>query len=83
MIRTKTHKLVRRYPDGPCELFDLRADPREMVNLFADLAHQSLVKQLTARIDDYFGAREDPIKSGLRVRRLPRHNHTEAWRTEV
>lgn len=82
MIRTETHKLVRRYPDGPCELFDLRADPRETINLFADPAHQALVQQLTARIDDHFGKYEDPIKSGLRVRDLPRHNHTEAWRVE-
>lgn len=26
MIRTHTHKLVRRYPDGPHELFDLDSD---------------------------------------------------------
>jgi len=83
MVRTETHKLVRRYPDGPCELFDLQADPRETVNLFDDLVHQSLVKRLTARIDDYFGACQDPVKSGLRVRELPRHNRSEAWRTKM
>ena len=82
MIRTETHKLIRRYPDGPCELFDLRADPREMVNLFADPSHQPLVQRLTARINDYFSTYEDPIKSGLRVSELPRQNHTEAWRLE-
>jgi|APSaa5957512622_1039677.scaffolds.fasta_scaffold04402_4 hypothetical protein len=32
MIRTSTHKLVRRYPDGPDDLFDLVADPGEKVN---------------------------------------------------
>lgn len=83
MIRTETHKLVRRYPDGPCELFDLRLDPREKSNLFANPAHQPMVQRLTACIDDYFSTYEDPIKSGLRVRELPRHNTTEAWRAEV
>ena len=82
MIRTETHKLVRRYPDGPCELFDLRTDPRETINLFADPSHQPLVQTLTARLDDYFRTYEDSVKSGLRVRELPRHNMTEAWRTE-
>ena len=80
MIRTHTHKLVRRYPDGPCEMFDLRADPRETINLFAHPDHQQLVQQLTTQLEQYFTRYEDPIKSGLRVRELPRHNHTEAWR---
>jgi len=80
MIRTRTHKLVRRYPNGPCELFDLLADPRETINLFADLDNQQLVQQLTAQLEQHFTRYEDPIKSGLRVRELPRHNHTESWR---
>ena len=81
MIRTEMHKLVRRYPDGPCELFDLRTDPREMVNLFADPSNQAIVQMLTAQIDNYFSTYEDPIKSGLRAVELPRQNYTEAWRT--
>jgi len=82
MIRTETHKLVRRYPDGPCELYDLKADPHETINLFDDPAYESLVQQLTTRIDAYFSAFEDPVKNGLRVRELPHHNKTEAWRIE-
>jgi arylsulfatase A-like enzyme len=82
MIRTETHKLIRRYPDGPCELFDLRRDPRETTNLFTDPAQQPLVQDLTARIDEYFSTYEDPIRNGLRVCELPRHNMTEAWRAD-
>jgi arylsulfatase A-like enzyme len=82
MIRTETHKLVRRYPDGPCELFDLRRDPRETTNLFTDPAHQPVVQSLSACIDEYFSTYEDPSHSGLRVHELPRHNMTEAWRAE-
>ena len=80
MIRTGSRKLVRRYPDGPHELFDLCVDSQETVNLFEDPAHQSLVNELTMRLDAHFGQYEDSIKSGLRVRDLPEHNTTEAWR---
>ncbi len=82
MVRTATHKLIRRYPDGPCELFDLENDPRETRNLFTDPEKQTLVRQLTAQIDDYFNIYEDPIRTGLNVKELPRHNFTEAWRAE-
>ncbi len=81
MVRTRRHKLVRRYPDGPCELFDLVADPRETINLFDELGSQHLIERLSARIEDFFGRYQDPVKSGLRVRELPRHNGTEAWRS--
>jgi arylsulfatase A-like enzyme len=81
MVRTARHKLVRR-PGGPCELFDLAADPRETVNLFADAAHAGVVDDLTTRLDAYFGRYADPVRSGLRVRDLPRHNAEEAWRDD-
>jgi arylsulfatase A-like enzyme len=81
MVRTEAHKLVLRYPDGPHELFDLAADPREMIDLFEDPSQQDRVARLMEMMDAYFGAYEDPVKSGLRVRELPRHNLTEAWRS--
>ena len=81
MIRTNRHKLVRRYPDGPHELFDLDADPREMSNLFDSAAHQTIVRDLTERLEVHFAQHEDTAKSGLRVRELPQHNFSEAWRT--
>lgn len=80
MVRTRTHKLVRRYPDGPHELFDLAADPRETTNCFTDGEAQPLVRELTARIEVHFAAHEEPEYSGLRVRELPRHNNVEDWR---
>ncbi len=80
MIRTGRHKLVRRYPDGPHELFDLQADPRETTNLFFDPAHRPLIDRLTGELEGYFTHYEDPQHSGLRAADLPRHNDTEAWR---
>ncbi|WP_420629449.1 sulfatase [Candidatus Leptofilum sp.] len=81
MIRTSRHKLVYRYPDGPHELFDLAADPREMKNLFNQPDMQPIVQALIGRLEAFFAKNEDPAKSGLRVHNLPRHNFSEAWRT--
>ncbi len=82
MLRTARHKLVRRYPDGPHEFFDLVRDPRETRNLFDEPEHRQQIDRLTRRLEDHFERHQDPTKSGLRVRDLPRHNFTEAWRTE-
>ena len=80
MIRTERFKLVRRYPEGPCELFDLRHDPRETVNLFDDAACAALIDRLTEEIEMHFSRYQDARNSGLNVQWLPRHNDTEAWR---
>lgn len=53
MIRTKAYKLVRRYPYGPDEFYDLTADPGEERNLI-DTADPALVASLSARMDDWF-----------------------------
>ncbi len=83
MVRTPQYKLVRRYyDDAPCELFDLIDDPTESHNLFGDEVHQPVVDRLSREIDGYFERYQDPIKSGLRAKDLPRHNMTEAWRQE-
>ena len=83
MIRTQFYKLVRRYPDGPCELFDLWHDPRETINLFDDPSFGDVVERLTEQLEAYFDRYEDVQNSGLNVLNLPRHNDTEAWRTVV
>jgi arylsulfatase A-like enzyme len=80
MIRTRRHKLVRRYPDGPSELFDLERDPRETRSFLDDPDYAGVAAALTERLDAYFAAYEEEAHSGLRVRDLPRHNKDEAWR---
>ncbi|HRF46440.1 MAG TPA: sulfatase-like hydrolase/transferase [Anaerolineales bacterium] len=81
MVRTARHKLIMRHPDGPHELYDLVQDPRETSNVHADPANAALVARLTEQVTAYFARHADPVKSGLRVRDLPRHNSTEAWRS--
>jgi arylsulfatase A-like enzyme len=80
MIRDAQYKLVRRYPDGPNELFDLNADPREMVNCFDKPEYQAISDRLTAELDAFFARYADPVKSGLNVKNLPIHNSGESWR---
>jgi arylsulfatase A-like enzyme len=82
MIRTEHYKLLLRHPDGQHELFDLEADPRENVNLYREPGHELIIARLTAKVENYFGRYEDERKSGLRAAELPRHNFSEAWRSE-
>jgi choline-sulfatase len=80
MVRTSRYKLVLRTNIDVCDLFDLQADPRENINLADNPEHSDLIANLRLQIDTYFQTYEDPIKSGKRVKELPRHNDTEAWR---
>ena len=81
MIRTSEYKFVKRYPCGPNELFALKEDPGEMHNLADDPSHAATQRGLEDRLETWYAAHEDPVKSGLQVKILPRHNlNSEAWR---
>ena len=80
MALTREHKLVRRHADGPHELFDLAADPRERRNLINDAGYRSVAAHLTGLIECYFDRYSSAGKSGLLGAELPQHNMTEAWR---
>lgn len=79
MIRSRTHKLVRRYPDGPSELFDLSADPRETRNVVDVPEHACVREDLANRLDAYFAKYENPLKSGLSGDGIPRQNANSPW----
>ncbi len=80
MIRTPGWKLVARHPAGPDDLFDLRRDPGETVNLAGRPEYAAIEAALRAELARFYAAHDDPAKSGLRVKGLPRHNRVEAWR---
>jgi arylsulfatase A-like enzyme len=81
MLRTETHKLILRYhEEGANELFDIKKDCRETVNIYNEKEMQPLVESLTVKMNNFFARYEDPVKSGLNVKKLPRHNKTESWR---
>ena len=80
MIRDHRFKLIRRYPDGPCEFFDLLLDKGEIVNLFEQEEYQSIIIKMTNAMDSFYSTYQDEINNGLNVKKLPPHNSGESWR---
>jgi arylsulfatase A-like enzyme len=60
MIRTPRWKLTRRYPHGPDELYDMQSDPEERRDLRADAASAQTLRDLTARLEQFFDRYADP-----------------------
>lgn len=84
MIRTPNWKLVRRYPAGPDDLFDLRDDPGETTNLAELPEYQAIRLQLLEELEAWYRQHEDPAKQGLRVKELRQHSRkSEAWRDGI
>jgi len=59
-VQTREWKLVRRHPDGPDELYDMKSDPGERHNLAGRPESAATEQQLTARLDDFFARYLDP-----------------------
>jgi len=59
-IRTDGWKYVARHPDGPWELYDMQADPRERFNLFGQPAMAEKQQELAGRLDAFFRRHADP-----------------------
>ena len=53
MIRTLTHKLVRR-PDDVNELYDLEKDPKELINVYDKPEYANIQKELIGRMLDWY-----------------------------
>jgi arylsulfatase A-like enzyme len=59
-IRTGEWKYVRRPPTGPDELYDLKRDPGERVNLIDRPAQAAVRAELGKRLDEFFAKYADP-----------------------
>lgn len=59
-IHTERHKLIRRYPDGPDELYDLERDPDERDNLIDTPAAVEVQGELDARLTAFFSRYATP-----------------------
>ncbi len=80
-IRTGDWKLtLRRFPDGPDELYDLKHDPHERRNLAGKAEHADVQRGLEQRLYSFFARHADPkhdlwrgggSKSHLITRRQP------------
>jgi len=50
-VRTETHKLIHYYRIDEWELFDLKKDPHELRNVYADPAHAEVLKQMRGELE--------------------------------
>lgn len=66
MVRTKTHKYVHRYPDGPNEFYDLEKDPGETVNAINSPAFKSQISELRDQLQSWFDRYAEPERDGSR-----------------
>lgn len=87
MVRSECLKLIRRYP-GPNgrfsdQLFDLRSDPRETMNLLDEPRYEEEVRKMDQALEEFFARCTHPERDGLKVDQLPRCNKQEPWRAGV
>jgi hypothetical protein len=68
-VRTATHKLIHFWKKGQWELYDLRADPRELRNLYGAPGQETVTAELKATLarlrqelqdDDRFANEQPP-----------------------
>jgi len=70
MIRTREWKLVRRTADV-CELYDLRADPQELCNIYGDARYGAVRAELESRLLDWYLRTADVVPLDENPRGLP------------
>lgn len=66
MIRNERFKLVKRFPYGPDEFYDLSSDPQEEVNLIDAKQYQAEIKTLYQKMIAWFNRYADPAIDGTR-----------------
>jgi choline-sulfatase len=66
MIRTLEWKYIHRYPYGPHELYHLRNDPEERVNLFESPEYVEVVQSLKGDLDAWFAQYVNPQYDGIK-----------------
>ena len=66
MIRNERWKYIRRFADGPDELYDLLHDPAEQHNLAGDPPYRSVEAKWRGRLEKWFDRYVDPERDGAR-----------------
>ena len=66
MIRSRTWKYVRRYPDGPDELYDLARDSSETLNLADMPEYDGRISELRAELEEWYDRYVDPRMDGAK-----------------
>ncbi len=76
MIRTPDYKYIW-YADGFEELYDLRADPEEFVNLALDDAYRGMCAEMKTRLLEWYALTEDPLDQMWHKRMMARFDKWE------
>ncbi|HZY62467.1 MAG TPA: sulfatase-like hydrolase/transferase [Edaphobacter sp.] len=85
MIRSDGYKLILRYPfqgvNFPNELYDLKADPRETVNLYdnPDPRYRKIIQQMSAHLNEFFSKYTVPEHDGLHLEQQPMATPASPW----
>jgi arylsulfatase A-like enzyme len=67
-VRTSQYKLIHFYRDiDQWELYDLKADPTEMHNLYGDSKYRKIQKQMHRRLRQLQKQYDDPIEKELKT----------------
>lgn len=66
MIRTREYKYIHRYPYGPDEFYDLKADPGEEHNLIAEETFAPVILEMRRQMERWFNRYVDPDLDGTR-----------------
>ncbi len=60
-FRTEDWKIVlRKFPTGPSELYDMKNDPHERFNLFGQPEHAVVQAELSKKLNDFYNKYADP-----------------------
>ena len=83
MIKDDGYKLILRYPfqgvSFPHELYDLKADPRETVNLYEEPRYRKVIQQMTEQLKNYFSKYSEPAHDGLHLEAQPMTTPESPW----
>jgi arylsulfatase A-like enzyme len=59
-IRDDDWKYVARHPNGPNELYEMKRDPQERVNLVGQAVNTAKQAEMARRLDEFFAKYADP-----------------------
>lgn len=86
MVRWNGYKLILRYPYQGVnkyvnEFYDLKADPRETINLYRNPTpqHSHVIQQMSTQLDEYFAKYTVPGHSGLDLEHQPMATPKSPW----
>ncbi|MFL3656443.1 MAG: sulfatase-like hydrolase/transferase [Opitutales bacterium] len=64
MIRSRDSKYVHRFPEGPHEFYDLKADPGETTNVIDEAEYRGLVDKMRLDLENWFREYINPSIDG-------------------